>query len=204
MQRASLRWSTPPDAVYVRRDGAPAALPPAPLPRPVVDLQPLLKSIADALAESELRRSQSLGEMQQVAIELAIAAASQLVHHAIERGDFGIEQLVREAVTRTGLDSAPVMFLHPLDLDLLRQRLAGGPAPWPEGKVEFKADAAVSRGGCRVESVDGRMLVSDISSRLSEIRRHWMEELDDAQIERRGTAGEGRGLRRFPDRRETA
>ena len=40
--------------------------------------------------------------------------------------------------------------------------------------------------------------------RLEEIRRTWMEKLDDSQIERRGDGSASRTLRRFPERRETA
>jgi flagellar biosynthesis/type III secretory pathway protein FliH len=92
--------------------------------------------------------------------------------------------------------------LHPADHELLRKRLTGQALPWPEGKLALQADASVARGGCRIETPEGRMLVSDISTRLSEIRRHWMEELDDAQIERRRAHDQGQPLRRFPDRRE--
>lgn len=171
---------------------------------PAADLRPLLESLGAALEEIERRRQQSLGEMQQVALELAVAVTSHLVFEAISRENYAVEQLVGKALEQVGLDSVPIVALHPADLDLLHKRLAGKPAPWPEGAITLRADPGVARGGCRVEAPDGRMLVSDIASRLSEIRRHWMEELDDAQIERRRSQAEGQSLRRFPDRRETA
>jgi flagellar biosynthesis/type III secretory pathway protein FliH len=169
------------------------------------DIRPVLDSIAAALEEVELRRQQSLGELQQVAIELALAVASQLTFSTISREEHAVEELVGQAVRSLGLGSGIVLSLHPADLDQLNRRLAQQPAPaWKTTDLSLRGDPSVARGGCRIESPDGRMLVSDLSTRLSEIRRHWMEELDDAQVERRGPAGEGKALRRFPDRRETA
>jgi flagellar assembly protein FliH len=169
------------------------------------DIRPVLDSIAAAVEEIELRRQQSLAELQQVAVELALAVASQLTFVAISREEHAVEELVGEAVRSLGLEPGIVLSLHPADLDQLNRRLAQQPAPaWKSADLAFRGDASVARGGCRIESPGGRMLVSDLSTRLSEIRRHWMEELDDAQTERRGSSGEGKALRRFPDRRETA
>jgi hypothetical protein len=64
-------------------------------------------------------------------------------------------------------------------------------------------DPQMPRGSCRVES-GRRILLSDMNSRLDEIRRSWMEKLDDTQVERRGNGSAAAALRRFPDRRETA
>jgi len=171
---------------------------------PPPDLRPLLDSIRGTLGQLDERRQQSLAEMQQVALELAVAVASHLVFETIAADQHAVEELIRQAVHNMGLDSVPTVHLHPNDLELLQQRLAREPAAWNTDQLTLRADASVARGGCRIEAADGRQMVSDISSRLSEIRRHWMEELDDSQIERRSSAGEGRALRRFPDRRETA
>lgn len=187
-------------ATFPNESGQP--VPAAPPPPP--DIRPLLETIAERLRSIDERRQQALEELQQVAIELSVAVASYLVHTAIDRGEFGVEHLVRQAVDALGLDNAPVVSLHPTDLQLLQKRLLQQPPPWELSQVTFEADPGIARGGCRVEDNKGRVLVSDISLRLSDIRRHWMEELDDTQVERRGASGEGPSLRRFPDRREIA
>lgn len=171
---------------------------------PVPDLRPLLEAIGAQLDEINERRQQSLLEMQQVALDLAIAVASQLVFQTITRDQHGVEELVRQAVHSMGIESRPIVALHPRDLELLHKRLGQEPDIWDLEHVQLLGDPGISRGGCRVEGGPGRMLVSDIGVRLSEIRRHWMEELDDSQVERRRSAGEGTSMRRFPDRRETA
>jgi len=171
---------------------------------PPPDLRPLLQTIAESLETIDQRRQQSLLEMQQVAIELAVAVASQLVFQAIDSEHFAVEKLVHRAIESMGIGAIPVISLHPQDLELLQKRLTQEPAPWSSEQITFHSDPGVSRGGCRVENEAGRMLVSDIGLQLSEIRRHWMEELDDSQVERRKTSGEVAALRRFPDRREIA
>jgi len=226
MHRHEIIWSSVPTHVRLRgctSELAPAESPSRPPVEPVAasfpdeagqpvstagppppDLRPLLQSIAESLETIDQRRQQSLLEMQQVAIELAIAVASQLVFQAIDSEHFAVEKLVQRAIESMGTEAIPVVFLHPQDLELLRKRLLQQPAPWSSEQITFHNDPGVSRGGCRVENDAGRMLVSDIGLQLSEIRRHWMEELDDSQVERRTTAGEVAALRRFPDRREIA
>jgi len=223
MERRSIQFDTPPSGVRLRGAGAVSVVdlplvknsavvtaaqfpqeslkPPAP---PEPDLRPLLESLISTMTEMEERRRQSLSELQHIAVELAVAVASQLVSHAIDREQFAVEELVTAMVQKTGLTQPVTVALHPADLKLLEKRLTTMPQSWNRERVTLLPDHGVARGGCRAELPDGQMLISEVTSRLSEIRRHWMEELDDAQIERRSVAGEGPPLRRFPDRRETA
>ena len=66
------------------------------------------------------------------------------------------------------------------------------------------ADASIDRGGVRLETESGRIVLSDVVSRLAEIRQQWMENINDTQTERRSVPDDVEQLRRFPDRRETA
>lgn len=218
MERVRLRWARPPSGVRLRTRGglsativegataaaSAAARADAEAAALTEEVVRLLEAVQTAVDDLELRRQQSLGELQHVAVELAVAAASHLVFDAIEREQFAVDELVRQAITRMGLDEGITVSLHPDDLGMLQRKLADRPSPWSEGQVVLRGDPALARGGCRAESADGRILVSDVAARLSEIRRHWMEELDDAPIERRRTQAESGSLRRFPDRRETA
>ncbi|WP_437205269.1 FliH/SctL family protein [Planctomicrobium sp. SH664] len=225
MFRTEIRWSAPPVNVRIRtgspstddRAGSPRApltfpaglpdlssqvsRPPPPAP-PTVDLSPLFGNLHAAVEHLEERRHQSLQELQQVAIELAVAAASQLTFRAIEADQFGVEMLVQQAIDRLGLHEPLQLALHPADLELL-QRSEEGEAFFAEQSLQIRSDATLERGACRMES-GTRILISDIASRLTEIRRHWLEELDDSQIERRRPQADSRTMRRFPDRRETA
>ncbi|WP_437194004.1 FliH/SctL family protein [Planctomicrobium sp. SH527] len=227
MTRQSIHFTVPPSGIRLRGGGTvieneippvrplPVVAPPVfrqesaklvqvPTAPPEPDLRPLLNAIADSVAEVEERRKQSLGELQHVAIELAIAVASQLVYESLSREQFGVEKLVSQIVERMGVNGPITVSLNPADLALLQRRMTKLSVSWNSAQVELKGEPALAPGSCRAESPDGRMLVSEVTSRLSEIRRHWMEELDDAQIERRRPDGEGPALRRFPDRREIA
>lgn len=180
------------------------APPPAPEPPPEPPVAPLLESIHEAVEEFEARRKQSLEELQLLAVELAVAAASNLVAQAIDRDEYGVEQLVQEAIGRLGMEQPITISLHPEDIQLLDRRTAGESVAWREGRITLRPDAGIQRGDCRAETGDGRILIAEMSARLAEMRRHWLEGLDDAQIERRRPAGSDRGLQRFPNRRETA
>ena len=163
-----------------------------------------LMELAEEIHEIELRRSQSLRELQEAAVELAIAIASCIVHRTIERNDFAIEGLVAQMIDRLEPGVSVSIRLHPDDLQLLRKRLDGKPPPSDEcGDVQFVADASLSRGDCAAEAGDFG-LVSQIESQQSDLRKLLLEELTDAQIERRKTQQQGAGIRRYPDRRETA
>lgn len=161
-------------------------------------------ALDERLQEVEHRRKESLVEMQQAAVELAISVASRLVHEKIEAGDFAVEELVSQLLKRCEGRGPAVVRLHPADLKLLEQRTQGKPPPWLDQKTyTLTADGSLERGDCRLEAGDFGILAK-IELQLSELRQHLLECLDDAQIERRRTQAGNRSLRRFPDRRETA
>ena len=169
----------------------------------VAGLRTLLASTAEMVLELQEQHRQSLSEMQEVAVELASAAASWLVGVAIERNDFAVDDLIRKALQQMEIDQPVRVRLNPADHELLKTLIRD-----PEGREDLANVSCVdapemARGSCRVES-GRRILLSDMHSRLEDIRRSWMEKLDDSQIERRGDGSASRTLRRFPDRRETA
>ena len=167
------------------------------------DLKQLLANAAEMVVELQEQHRQSLSEMQEVAVELASAAASWLVGFAIERDMFAIDDLIRKSLQQLELDQPVRVRLNPADHELLRNLLKDPTSRDALKNVTCFDDAAIPRGNCRVES--GRnILLTDMDSRLAEIRRSWMEKLDDSQVERRGDGSAASTLRRFPDRRETA
>ncbi|MCX7387913.1 MAG: FliH/SctL family protein [Planctomycetales bacterium] len=95
------------------------------------------------------------------------------------------------------------VLLNPADHNLLQALLSDPVSRQQLELVSCKKDESIPRGSVRVES-GRRILLTDMHTRLEEIRRTWMEKLDDTQIERRGDGSASRTLRRFPERRETA
>lgn len=167
-------------------------------------IRQLLDDLQRAVDELEQRRSQSLSELQQIAVELAVIAASHVVYTELERDGLGVEEFISRAISELPLNTAASIRLNPQDLNILQPRLASGSLPWNASQITLLPDASISRGGLHLETEAGRILISDVASRLSEVRQQWMENIDDTTVERRRVQDDPESLRRFPDRRETA
>ncbi len=163
-----------------------------------------IQGIQEALNEMEARRAQSLEELQQIAIELAVMAAEHMTHRKIQAGDFGLDALVQTAVQQLGMNEAASLQLHPDDLDLLKQQMADLDTTFQPRQIQTAANAGLDRGTVRLVGESGRIVMSTVTSRLSEIKHVWMENLDDAQTERRDIPTDAQQVRRYPNRRETA
>jgi flagellar biosynthesis/type III secretory pathway protein FliH len=161
-------------------------------------------AIDERIQEIEQRRKQSLTELRQAAVELAVSIASRFIHERISAGEFAVEKLVEHVLAKCELRHPVEIRLHPADLELLERRSQGKRIPWRNHEsYKLVADGTLQRGDCRVEAGEFGVL-SMIETQLSELRQHLLENLDDARIERRQTQGGNRSLRRYPDRRETA
>lgn len=163
-----------------------------------------LASLQFAMEEFEQRRQQSMRELQQLSVELAVMAASHVVQTELQQENVGIEKLVASMIKQSGVLQTATVRLNPADLQLLRSELKNKSAAWDEQLVTLRDDASIERGGVRLDTESGRIVVSDVVTRLSQIRDEWMENIDDTQIESRSVSDDAQSMRRFPDRRETA
>lgn len=163
-----------------------------------------LEGIQETVNDYEQRRQQSLIDLQKVAVELAMMVASHVVYAELEKESLGVEEFIANAVGRIGILEPATIRLHPADLQLLQNQLQTRSSPWNEKLMTLVADTSIERGAVRLETNSGRVVLSDVNSRIEEIRREWMESIYDAQAEHRRAAKDSKSLRRFPDRRETA
>lgn len=163
-----------------------------------------IQGIQDALCEMEDRRAQSMEELQQIAVELAVMAAEHMTYRKIQEGDFGLDGLVRTAVDQLGMNERASLQMHPEDLSLLQQQMADFSTAFNPRQIQMTGNPGLDRGTVRLVGDSGRIVMSTVASRLSEIRHVWMENLDDAQTERRDVPTDAQQMRRYPDRRETA
>lgn len=163
-----------------------------------------LEALNDAVEEFEQRRQQSIGELQQIAVELAIMAASRVVHTELDHGQLGVEEFVTEAIDRLALFEKCTVRLHPQDLQSLQVCVGKTPVPWMNDLITLTGDPEISRGGIRLEADSGQVVLSDAVSRLARIHDEWTENIGDAQTEQRNVSSNAQPVRRFPDRRETA
>jgi len=170
-----------------------APLPPVPAPKaPPPDphrrereerqaIEQVLHQLRNAAQHMETHYLTMLDEMRQAAIELAVAVAGRVVFDKLQAGEFPIEEMVRQAIAR--LPAAPefTVYLHPDDLALLQQRLAGQPVvPAREARLRIEADAALKRGGCRAEAGEIHVL-ADLAEQLAGLRQHLLWSASHAQ-----------------------
>ncbi|MCA9012252.1 MAG: hypothetical protein KDB01_21010 [Planctomycetaceae bacterium] len=172
-------------------------------PEEISRLQQILADATEAIQELQAQQRQALSETQEVAVELAAAAASWLVGVAIDRNMFAIDDLIMKSLDHLGASQPVKVRLNPADHTLLQTLMKDSACPPELTQVFCAGDHTVSRGTVRVEA-GRRILLTDMNTRLEEVRRTWMEKLDASQIERRGDDSVTRTLRRFPERRETA
>jgi len=166
----------------------------------------LLESINEAICDVETRRQQSLHELRKVAIELSVVVASKLLYQSIEMSQFPIETLVDEAVSHLLTDEPQsiIVRLNPKDTALLQQQLEQDENSTNQlNEMNVQADSSLNRGTCEVTVGDTGVML-DLETKVNELRMSLLGTLTDAETERRKTSADGRDMRRFPDRRETA
>ncbi|MEZ5944381.1 MAG: FliH/SctL family protein [Planctomycetaceae bacterium] len=167
------------------------------------DLLAALDGIRGAVTELEGRRQASLNELQQLAIELAVAATAKLTGYVIEENQHDIVGLIRSLTSDLSPTQSAVLYLHPEDVDLVRE-LTNEEANKLPDSIQLRPNAQLARGSCRLDESAGQIRISEIRRRLTEIYNEWLEDLKHAQIERRNAERNARPLQRFPDRRGTA
>ncbi|MCS7270180.1 MAG: flagellar assembly protein FliH, partial [Gemmataceae bacterium] len=121
-----------------------------------------------------------LQEWQRAAITLAMTIASRLLYERIQSGEFPIEARVREMIAQLANEPVVAVRLHPQDLKLLQERLAGQPLLSESEHPRFIADATLARGECRVEGRD-TILLSDVVRQLQEIQDELLRSLGHAR-----------------------
>jgi flagellar biosynthesis/type III secretory pathway protein FliH len=134
-------------------------------------IEQVLAQLRKVTEQFAARHDAAIEEMRQAAIELAIAIAGRLVFDKLQAGEFPIEEMVRQALSR--LPPAPVVavYLHPDDLALL-QRLADKPLlPARETQLRIEADTSLRRGSCRAEAGQIHVL-ADLSDQLAGLHQH--------------------------------
>lgn len=161
-----------------------------------------LAGMTDVAEDLRAQQRQRLAEMQQLAVELAITVAGQLVHQRIAAGAFGVESLVQKVVDRLETTQAVTVYLHPDDVTLLEQRLGEGRPLLENNEYRLVGDPSLGRGDCRAET-DEHSIHAHLEQQIADIRKHLLQHLPDAEVERRHAAPRNTTLRHFPERRHS-
>lgn len=132
------------------------------------------KQVSDYIARQGQESAQQLGSLIEAArnqldaaeqmagqavLELACEMARQVLRHEIASNPNVLLPVIREALGLLFADSRAVQIrLNPLDLDVLQDILQ---EEYPNLPLTLQPDAAITRGGCLVESggtvIDGRL-----------------------------------------------
>lgn len=173
----------------------------------LLGVQNVLEHLGESVEEFESRRQSMIGELQTVAVEIAVAVASKLVFHELENAESVALPLVQQLVENLDQRFQCKVWLNPDDLTVVedsqridRDQDTDANDSQNEKPIVFIADPKLARGDCRIDN-GSETLISSIQSKLSEIRHHLIESLQDAEIERRRSENANRGIRRFPNRR---
>jgi flagellar biosynthesis/type III secretory pathway protein FliH len=180
------------------------------------NVQHILDHLGESVEEFEQRRQSMIGELQTVAVEVAVAVASKLVFHELKDAESIALPLVKQLVENLDQRFQCKVWLNPDDLVIIENSqqmnreistAASDGATDSTGKTQsqtdnilFLGDPKLARGDCKIDN-GSESLISSIQSKLSEIRHQLIESLQDAEIERRRSENANRGIRRFPNRR---
>ena len=129
-----------------------------------------LMEFQNAMDRIEQQRAADLSDLREVAVELAHAIASKLVFQQLGAGNFPMDRLVTEVLSRLNTHEPSTVRLHPEDLAVLQldgdfiQKLE------PAGAVRLVADPKLSRGDCK--AVSGEItVIYELRRQIEEIRR---------------------------------
>jgi flagellar assembly protein FliH len=135
---------------------------------------------ADLVRQWRQKVDEALQQAEIPVVRLAFEIAKKVIHSEIRQNPDMIHYVVREAVRRISHASHAEISLHPADLE----RLEADPELLRElrervDQLTFRADEAIRRGGCVVETNVG-LVDATLESQLNEIEKSLFGDLADA------------------------
>ena len=144
-------------------------------------LKQVMAALAAAAKEMQTQYRQRLAELEKATVKLAVAIAGRLVHEQLEDSAAAVEALVRKLVERLETREPVTVYLNPLDLAMLEQRLQGQPNPLgPDRLLKLAPAAAMSRGSCRAEAGEWRV-DAQLDVQLADIRDRLLRSVDHGE-----------------------
>ena len=140
-------------------------------------IERLLTKIHDQVAVIVQDEKRNQLELQQAAIELAVAAADCLASRCVELGKYSVQGMIAQAVEMSAETDSVLVILNPADHELFKNLPGDEVAAF--SNLSIQTDPRISKGECRIQTSSERLSFG-IANRLESIRRVWMETLDDA------------------------
>lgn len=130
-------------------------------------LEPVLAAFAAASTQFAARLERLETDAKPQVLELAKAIAAEVTRRELDGGHYNLPAIVNEcfAIAR-GVDKGAVVYLNEHDYETA---ITGGELrPFEKEGVTIKADAALTRGSCRVETPYGDVL-RDTAAALADV-----------------------------------
>jgi len=127
----------------------------------------MVRRLGETLEELASLRQTFLQQSERQLVQLALAVARRIVRREIAADEELLMALARVALDKLGEAGQATIRLHPEDF---ARAAARGADRWEAAHVTVVADAAVSRGGCLVESPFG-FVDASIDAQFQELAR---------------------------------
>lgn len=121
-------------------------------------LEPARSALAEAVRAFEARVDGAAAELEQRAVELALALAEKILHTAMEADPSLVASVVTGALRRVVHRDGVVIDVNPADVEIIRlatDRIASELGSLP--RLEVTGERRVARGGCVVRTPDGEI-----------------------------------------------
>lgn len=131
-----------------------------------------IEALNNAVCRLREEFSQKQQELEAVCVNLALAIAEKVIRTEVEAGKPVAARLVQEILQRVESAQALRIVAHPDDVETIKTSEALKAFRDRTGcELHFRADASITRGGCRVETDFGDFDAT-IESQLRLIREH--------------------------------
>jgi flagellar biosynthesis/type III secretory pathway protein FliH len=195
------QWQAAPN-IEPEQQAAVLVAPQEPAAAPVDGLVVLLEEINERVEAIRNAHAQNLTELQELAIELAVAIAAHVVKEKLEANELKLENLAQAAITQLLPAERITVSINPLDALDLENVLQDELTRFKQN-VEIIHNRELPRGACLVVG-DDHGLLGTLENRLETVRETLLQGIEYARIERGKTLDTGGSLRRFPDGRKLA
>ena len=136
----------------------------------VTMLESVQRSLQNIMDHQRVMRA----ELAQATVELAVLIAENVVRRAINENEYGIHELVAEAIERLPATDSIVIHLHPSDKDLFEQQRQRDTKQSGLHQLHVQADPSLDRGDCYIDGGDVGILTA-MEQHLAGLR-HWLLE----------------------------
>jgi flagellar biosynthesis/type III secretory pathway protein FliH len=149
------------------------------------EVQKMVLKISREIEELKRHHDETLPQIQEFAIRLAMRIARAVVMHDVTHHDDRIRAILDTYLRQHEPQHPVVVYVNKLEMDRLLNSLPDSPSS--DSAFQFKTDEAIAPGDCRIESLN-QSVIASCDRQLEEIQLQLMENLDNARSERKNSA----------------